>query len=43
MEQFANLPGVQTSKIYDDDPGYNQTMLRAGIVPIAADIFTAAN
>jgi len=43
MEQFANLPGVRTEKIFDDDPGYNQTMLRAGIVPIPADAFTAAN
>lgn len=43
MEQFAELPGVRTEKIFDDDPAYNQTMLRAGIVPIPADAYTAAN
>jgi hypothetical protein len=43
MEQFAEIPGVRTRKIYDDDPAYNRTMLEAGIVPVAADAFTAAN
>lgn len=43
MERFAKLPGVQTRKVYDDDPDYNRVMLEAGIVPVAADPFTVAN
>ncbi len=43
QEQFAEIPGVRTEKIFDDDPDYNKTMLEAGIVPIPADAFTAAN
>lgn len=43
MERFAELPGVETTTVYDDDPAYNRTMLEAGIVPVAADIFTTAN
>ena len=43
MERFAELPGVETTTVYDDDPAYNRTMLEAGIVPVPADIFTTAN
>ncbi len=43
MEKFAKLPGVQTRKIFDDDPDYNRVMLEAGIVPVPATPFTAAN
>jgi hypothetical protein len=43
MERFAEVPGVRTEKIFDDDPDYNRTMLEAGIVPIPRDQFTAAN
>lgn len=43
MEKFATLPGVRTRKVYDDDPAYNRVMLEAGIVPVGADPWTAAN
>lgn len=43
MEQFAELPGVQTRKVFDDDPDYNRVMLEAGIVPIPANPFVAPN
>ena len=42
-DRFAEIPGVRTEIVYDDDPDYNKTMLEAGIVPIPANQFTAAN
>lgn len=43
MDQIARRSDVRTSKVFDDDPDYNKTMLEAGIIPIPADAFTAAN
>lgn len=42
-DQFAELPGVKTRIVYDDDPDYNRVMLDAGIVPVAADPWTNPN